>query len=258
MWTDAETFEGIVVSPLTELLDSSRGGSDHRGGPDQASATSRPTSHSLGSAGVSPESRISKRSLPRPGFTSCDPEELPLVEQLATYLASDEILFSEGSAIHVLQLLGSIPSRTSVLVRRPGYKLAIRSLAPRALGMDYHEVSAGIAHGLLPSGKPALSIGMSILDENALLDALDGGFSGERRAVAAGGRPRPAGGFDIELGVGSAVVVEQCPKSIDVDLEGARAAVHRAGRGRFADDAGDLGAHRKTRLRDPIELIDAG
>jgi hypothetical protein len=100
------------------------------------------------------------------------PETLALPDQIQAYREAARLIAAEGSALHTLQLTGRIGADVTVFVRRPGHRLAEASLQPRVRSLTYAEVTQGLVHGLRPTGGPALAIGISILDEQALLDAL--------------------------------------------------------------------------------------
>ena len=51
--------------------------------------------------------------------------------QLQLYRRARVVIFSEGSAVHALQLLGHLDCDVVILVRRPGNQLAAASLEPR-------------------------------------------------------------------------------------------------------------------------------
>lgn len=101
------------------------------------------------------------------------PETLSLKRQISLYGSSQQLLFSEGSALHTLQLMGRLHARIGVLVRRPGTRLAESALVPRAKSVDYLEVTCGLVHGLRVSGHSNQSKGISVLDENAVLEQLE-------------------------------------------------------------------------------------
>lgn len=76
--------------------------------------------HLLHQGGIAGESYLEQR-LAAEGFTIFRPEAHSLVEQMNHYRHAREILFTEGSAIHGLELLGPLRRASSVLVlaRRP-------------------------------------------------------------------------------------------------------------------------------------------
>ena len=54
----------------------------------------------------------------RQGYTIFQPEQHSLHEQLCYYKSAKEIVLAEGAALHVMELLGDIPARITVLQRR--------------------------------------------------------------------------------------------------------------------------------------------
>ncbi len=106
------------------------------------------------------------------GMTVVRPETLPLDEQLRLYRDAESLVFSEGSAIHGLQLLGHVEADIQVLVRRPGFRVGRHSLEPRTERLTYSEVSLGLVSLLTGSGRFANALGLSILDQSKLLKAL--------------------------------------------------------------------------------------
>jgi hypothetical protein len=98
------------------------------------------------------------------------PESLPLVEQIRQYQAARHLVFADGSAVHGLQLTGRLRADVTVLIRRPGMRIARPSLLNRAPALDYVEAATGLVHGLQPDGRPARPSGISILDETAVFE----------------------------------------------------------------------------------------
>jgi hypothetical protein len=96
------------------------------------------------------------------GFTIIRPENLSLIEQLKIYAAADELVFTEGSALHALQLLGKISARVWVINRRPQSRLIEHLLAPRISNLSYEEACVNLIHGCRLSGVPAPETGLAI------------------------------------------------------------------------------------------------
>ncbi|EQB33115.1 hypothetical protein M529_06175 [Sphingobium ummariense RL-3] len=88
-------------------------------------------SHALRDGGVLGISYFEDR-LRKKGFVSCVPEEMSLKMQFAYVMAAEKIIFEEGSAIHITDILSSIPGRTYMLRRRPVGDVFSTSLKPRA------------------------------------------------------------------------------------------------------------------------------
>jgi len=82
------------------------------------------------------------------------PENKSLAEQLETYCLAQHIIFSEGSAMHGVELAGTISAKVSVLTRRAG-EFGRGFLQQRAKYLEYIRAD-GDAIGLyLNNGRPA-------------------------------------------------------------------------------------------------------
>ncbi len=106
------------------------------------------------------------------GIQVMRPETLPLNEQIATYAAADQLIFSEGSALYGLQLLGRSVGQVHVLVRRPGFRLAKNLLTARTNKVSYIDVSQGILCSIHPNGNLNRCQGLPIFNEDALVSYL--------------------------------------------------------------------------------------
>ena len=104
------------------------------------------------------------------GVHTMRPETLPLLEQIRNYRAARRIIFAEGSAVHVLQLLGRVDADVGVIVRRGGTHIAEPNLAPRVRSLDYEDATAGMVCGTLPSGRRATHLGLSVLRDDEIVD----------------------------------------------------------------------------------------
>lgn len=62
------------------------------------------------------------------GFKVFEPEKFSLLEQLKIYKNAKEIIFAEGGALHILELLGEINAKITVIGRRPGCQLVYEKL----------------------------------------------------------------------------------------------------------------------------------
>lgn len=103
------------------------------------------------------------------GVVVVHPENLSLRDQFLLYRRARCLIFSEGSALHSLQLLGHIDSDIVVLIRRPGSRLAAASLRPRARSLWYLPAAHGVIYGLLPTGRRQEPTGISVFDETRLV-----------------------------------------------------------------------------------------
>jgi hypothetical protein len=106
------------------------------------------------------------------GVTVFHPETADLPAQLRLYRRARMLIFSEGSALHALQLLGHLDCEVIVLVRRPGNRIAAASLRPRTHSLRYLAAARGLVYGLTPSGHPVRCAGISVLDERPFVSGL--------------------------------------------------------------------------------------
>lgn len=106
--------------------------------------------------------------LEKEGVTVIRPETLSLEEQLHLYKSRKNIIFSEGSAIHSLQLLGSLDCNIIVLNRREGERIAYYPLKHRGAQVKYVEVGSNI-YGLNMSGGEAPELGVCVPKINNMI-----------------------------------------------------------------------------------------
>ncbi|MGV6848823.1 MAG: hypothetical protein ACWA5A_10780 [Marinibacterium sp.] len=102
------------------------------------------------------------------------PETLGLSDQLQIYRSGAPLIFSEGSALHVPQLLGAGLGEVAVLTRRALVRLNEASLTPRCAGLRYHDVARDMLTLLMPDGREETEAGLTLLDPDALLAGLAG------------------------------------------------------------------------------------
>lgn len=102
------------------------------------------------------------------------PEALSLPEQVRAYAAASHLMFAEGSALHGRQLLGRVAQDISVLVRRPGTRLAQAALLARADSVEHVPATSGSLHFLGQDGKPWKHSTVALLDLPAVFDHLEG------------------------------------------------------------------------------------
>ncbi|HTT79622.1 MAG TPA: glycosyltransferase 61 family protein [Stellaceae bacterium] len=116
------------------------------------------------------------RAMAAAGVRVFHPETVALPEQLRLYRAARRLIFSEGSALQALQLLGHVDADIVILPRRPGRLgrniAALRPLRARAKSLRPLPVMRGIVCGLYDSGRPQTPRGMTILDEARLIAGL--------------------------------------------------------------------------------------
>jgi hypothetical protein len=112
------------------------------------------------------------RMLIAAGVTVFHPEAEALRAQLRLYRRARVLIFSEGSALHALQLFGHLDCHVVVLVRRPGNQIAAASLRPRARSVRYLPATRALLYGLTGSGRPDTRAGISVLDEQRCIAGL--------------------------------------------------------------------------------------
>lgn len=110
------------------------------------------------------------------------PETIPVAEQLFAYAGAERLLFSEGSAVHGTQLLGRSLGDVLVIGRRRTTRIAEAALRPRARSVTYRSAATGLVHGYQATGKPAYRGGISVQDEEELLDIFTDQVPGLRQA----------------------------------------------------------------------------
>lgn len=101
------------------------------------------------------------------GFKVLRPESISVLEQLRIYSQAEELVFSEGSALHTLQLLGRIKARVTILNRRTGTKLAVNFLKERIKSLEYLDIGT-LVFGLNVAGKDCPETGITIPDWDLL------------------------------------------------------------------------------------------
>jgi hypothetical protein len=113
------------------------------------------------------------RAMAAAGAVVLHPETRPLAEQLRLYRSARRLVFSEGSALHALQLLGRIRAEVSVLVRRPGVRMAGRAIGARTGQVHWLEPLRGVVAGRgHEAGRPDASRALTLLDATALREAI--------------------------------------------------------------------------------------
>lgn len=105
----------------------------------------------------------------RTGCSVIRPEALPLDAQLSAYINAERLIFSEGSAVHGVQLMGRLNKPIDIIQRRPGSRIANYSLGKRTPSLRYHNVIRQMVSGLWRDGVPALDVGIAIPHEEALI-----------------------------------------------------------------------------------------
>lgn len=103
------------------------------------------------------------------GISVFFPEEHRLEEQIKLYWSAERLIFSEGSAIHGLQLLGTNVADVIVLGRRPSRWWAnMQAIKVRARRAEYIQIARNQFVPLGPTGKRMVWAALAEIDVTAL------------------------------------------------------------------------------------------
>lgn len=108
----------------------------------------------------------------RAGFHVVHPQLLTVFEQLQIYMHAEHIVLASGSAMHGLELLGSLGCKVSVITRRPGTRIGETALRPRVAELNYHEGAEQLLFGARKNGTPALEQGIGVPHPKHLKETL--------------------------------------------------------------------------------------
>jgi len=117
--------------------------------------------------------------LMKSGVKVIHPEQLPLSEQLSIYRGAEALIFSEGSALHGLQMLGrglgsvSVFNRRTKDGRRPR-RMAAPQLLPRANDLTYLDAVKHQLHFYSQDGIGLANSALSIFDAERLINFFEG------------------------------------------------------------------------------------
>jgi len=119
------------------------------------------------------------------GYTAYRPEDHSLIDQLKTITNADRIIMSEGSALHLFDLLPKIKARVAVLNRRPSQIAAETSLTGKV--EDFYQFSTA-ALAYLPEGNngkdPNLALTYEPMDKILKFLRANGFIKAEDTAIA--------------------------------------------------------------------------
>jgi hypothetical protein len=77
--------------------------------------------------------------LERLGYLSFKPEQHPLPDQVNAYMHAERIIFSEGSAMHLFDIMPPVKAQIAVLNRRPGSPLGEHTFAGKCGGLHVYD-----------------------------------------------------------------------------------------------------------------------
>lgn len=96
------------------------------------------------------------------------PESQPLEDQLKVYLGAKELIFAEGSAIHLCQLLGRFSANIDILNRNETVSIIHPIISSRVKSYNKIFTVKNVISGLTSSGEDNIWNTMSIFDLNLL------------------------------------------------------------------------------------------
>lgn len=117
--------------------------------------------------GIAGESYIN-RCLTDAGVLVICPEVAPLGLQLEIIRRAKNLIFAEGSAVHALQLQGTIHADVTIVCRRPKARIAEASISPRARSLNYADCVRRNIFGLRRSGHNHESKGITFHKKGTL------------------------------------------------------------------------------------------
>ncbi len=120
---------------------------------------------------IAAESYI-ENALTQVGFTTIHPEEMPVDQQLEAYKNASTLIFSEGSALHGLQLLGRLHSKLGIISRRKGKSMPTTSFQGRVQKLTHINAVHGMIYSLRSNGRADKTRAISVLDQKHLIDSL--------------------------------------------------------------------------------------
>lgn len=114
--------------------------------------------------------------LAKHGYRIFYPENFSLQQQLAVYKEANELIFAEGSALHVLELLGNIDAKVAVIARRPTCQLVFEAMIKsRASNYTFFSEVAPLQSLFFPkvANSPAASAAIGVLELSAFARFID-------------------------------------------------------------------------------------
>jgi hypothetical protein len=108
----------------------------------------------------------------RAGFQVVHPQYISVFEQLQIYMHAEHLVFASGSAIHGIELLGTLNCEVSVIRRRPGTQVGKFSLRTRARKYKYFEGAENLVFGANTLGLPAPTKGIGVPNATLLYETL--------------------------------------------------------------------------------------
>jgi len=113
-----------------------------------------------------------EQRLAQEGYFIFCPEQYPVATQLKVYLQAERLIFEEGSALHLLELLAEIKAEVLVIERRLNAKASPFDSVLAMRAPHYRKYSQAVALPPLSTAKFAGANTLSVLDLTALAEFL--------------------------------------------------------------------------------------
>jgi Glycosyltransferase 61 len=179
--TNAVTVDELIVAPQSEQLGGPGPSRQHLDMMDVH------TDRRFGQVGRRGAVYVSRAGMParfagegtlekvlvRCGVSVIRPETMSLEDQLRIYAASEQLIFAEGSALYGPLLMGRSLADVVVLKRFREGRLGKPMLEPRALSLRYYQTIQSIMPGRTRSGRITDFAGITLLDEEAVLEIFE-------------------------------------------------------------------------------------
>ena len=106
------------------------------------------------------------------GYAVFRPEEHPIRDQMIHYLNASEIVFSEGSAIHLIDIMPRLKARVAVVARRERTLLPRTSLIRKCVELQIYTDCIALGHPYRP--QLGVAMGLTWIDPARVLAFLKG------------------------------------------------------------------------------------
>lgn len=98
------------------------------------------------------------------------PELHSIQDQLKVYLRASKLIFAEGSAVHLCQLLGRFNAKIDILIRSQGINVGNQIITKRVPSYEYVDLLKNVVHGLTLTGENNLGNSISLFNVEAMHD----------------------------------------------------------------------------------------
>lgn len=123
----------------------------------------------IGQAGFAGE-RYLEHCISESGGHVFRPESHSIEEQLKVYLRASSLIFAEGSAVHLCQLLGRFDAKVDILIRSKGINIGNQIISIRVPSYKYIDLLKNVIRGLTFTGEVNLGNSISLFNIDFLHD----------------------------------------------------------------------------------------